>query len=665
MANVHEEEEEALQLDTEVVVADHYPHFCVTGVIADIRPHIDDPSRQLFYVCCLKVDETNAVVDAVEERTQAVLQYGVAQPFTKKLDLFVQTRSKRVVNSSYYLQQLQTRTTASLQMSCLMSPEGYEYTLDGWYDADSLLPTIEKQSNEGGLVDQQGETVRDRRRRVASTSNVPCELQLLGVSIRPWFVAPFSALGYLTPPPTQYAYSVYLCHRCLAPYYDLLTFVDHLQVCRNVVVVPAPRGPVTTISHVGNPFPVLRMGIPIYQRELKHHAVRVRLYDGADFLFLGRHLALLTRCFVESKLTERDVDLYEFYVVSVSRTLGAKMLDGVLDTAQQAELQRYDQTAVDAYEKLIRQGAEQQGSSESAMSLLQQACQPLWNGEIIVGFFCRAKMYTNHALSCIVTIPCFQRWGIAELMLDVAYYYNAVRQRFCGREQTPMSPACAVSKGSVASVACKHCGTDGGGVDRPYSVPGEALLLSYWKKRVIPVLTSPVMVRRLYESLRDVRLRTFRYTHVHMTQEDFELLLTSHDAFFYNHAEQGGDLVGRIILEWKPLSAATAETQKAKELGRFSGDTVQPVVSAAVATRQWIAFDESCCCIPSHYFGSNITAAAKRSLKAQSQVTFLKRITLVEGKTRDGLSDDTERTWAPEQHVALTRFVMAVFHYKE
>jgi hypothetical protein len=461
-----------LEIGTECILLDHCPEFCVLGIIGDIRPHRDDPSRILYHFTCVQIDDSGAV-EAVTSDADA---------------------SGPVI-----------RSWRRPDVKTLVSPDGYPYDCTGWYEESSLEPTdgtgdgtslvglLEsqhaKQSQAGHSSAELGpshETQLERLIRRATTDNDPCEIQYLGLSFRPWFTAPFRAMGYI--PNTNaadghVAYSIYLCHRCLGPYADVMSLVSHMELCR----VAHPPGYLI----YKNVLDVLPSRYHSAATRSPPPEVRAYVIDGAEDVVYCRHLAMLMKSLVESKVIRNDVDLYEFVVVTVNRSVAAAWCAPVMGEAGAEELLRYDPDR--------------------------------WDGHVLAGFYCRLKMLPNVGLSCIATLPCFQKCGVGRLLVRLAYYLGFLRQKYCG---------------------CARCGNDGCNIDRPFSVSGSKLLHSTWVSVLKPVLCHLEATDYTFDGL---RRRCSEDTFMHLSKEDFmDFLLTNHMGFYATGAE---GVVGSVVVD--------------------------------------------------------------------------------------------------------------------
>lgn len=461
-----------LAVGTECILLDHCPEFCVLGIIGDIRQHRDDPSRVLYHFTCVQVDDSCAV----EAVTSEVEVHGPI-----------------------------VRTWRRPDGKTLVSPDGYPYDFTGWYEESSLEPTEgtedgtslaellesqqrakHSQQGAGGGSSELGspqETQMERLLRRATTDNDPCEIQYLGLSFRPWFTAPFRSMGYI--PNTNaadghVAYSIYLCHRCLGPYADVMSLVSHMELCR----VAHPPG-FLIYRHVLDVPPSRRQSGPPPE-------VRAYVIDGAEDVVYCRHLAMLMKSLVESKVIRNDVDLYEFVVVTVNRTVAASWCAPLMGEAGAEELLRYDPER--------------------------------WDGHVLAGFYCRLKMLPNVGLSCIATMPCFQKCGVGQLLVRLAYYLGFLRQKYCG---------------------CACCGNDGCNIDRPFSVSGNKLLHSTWLsvlKKELCALGSTTDF-----TFDGLRRRCAEDTFMHLSKEDFmDFLLTNHMGFYATGSEGA---VGSVVID--------------------------------------------------------------------------------------------------------------------
>ncbi|RNF01575.1 putative histone acetyltransferase [Trypanosoma conorhini] len=345
----------------------------VVGVVVGGRRHLDDPGRVLYYFHTLRVERP--VGGAAAEKTGGLMH----------------ARRER-------------REELSVGTHALNSAGGFKYTFDGWYD-EIFLYKIEEEA----LVPVQREW-----RTAMEKDDAPCEVLYLCYATRPWFQSPFAALQYIQMPERHLCYSVAVCHRCISPFVSQRHLQEHLRggYCR------CRRPP----------------GTLLYDDTVCGR--RVYYVDGAKQLHYGRCLSLLGKAFIESKELECDVDICEFFVVTLPRASLPYVLGEMDEAAFRREATRFD--AAD------------------------------WDGDVLAGYFSRTKHTPDHCLACVVTLPMFQQQGLAAFMLDVAYRLTELRQRLCGCEAA--------------------CGRRGGAISRPFSPHGRALLLAFWRRRVTEAL---------------------------------------------------------------------------------------------------------------------------------------------------------------------------------
>lgn len=402
----------------------------VSGVVIGKQAHIEDSSRFLYYFHCTSIE--------------LPLAYRTAM---RKDFLTTNTPSRGKSGSS----ELTVKSTY-LQST----PEGYKYQFDGWYEGEELTPTADIYS--GSIPSQWMEAMRNEF--------APCEVRYLCYSFHPWFSTAPESLLYLTLPADRHrCYSLYLCHRCLTPFFSQVHLTVHLEGYCSMRTPP---------------------GLLIYHNQRSQ--LKVYYVDGAKHLHYGRCISLVGKCFIESKILKNDVDLYEFFVVTVPLRVCLEDGSGG-DTSYDAEK---------------------------------------WNGDVVAGYFSRLK-HSAQTLSCIVVLPPFQHMHLGIFLLDVAYQLTKVRQADCG---------------------CELCGAHGGIVSRPFSPHGQLLLLSYWSaalKRILrhsstPSSQSPESLT--FESWAE--LRDAFDIPIHL--DDLQFLMV-HDKHAFYSAAEGGASTASVVFE--------------------------------------------------------------------------------------------------------------------
>lgn len=400
------------------------PNMCVSGIILASKPHWDDRSRILYYLCAQSFE-----FRVSKDSSHSTEDHNGGSHLTTTSAAAEKRRKQNDPPHSGEEWEEDNNEEEGLQWEQvkagrLASPDGYYYDPSGWYDAENLTKLTDEGAGGSGAVAITAKHRLEMRR--------PCELQYLCFQFSPWFEAPFDTLGYLPQPDAGYVHSVYLCHRCLAPFFDRSVFQEHLF------------GGLCSLSGQRHP------GTKLYEAEIapKGSKVRVYLVDGGQDVSFCRHITLLGRCFVESKLLQHDTDIMEYLVVTVS---GPAIWEG--DEELGGVLKDFDRPAVDEEGK------------------------PLggWMGECLVAFSSKVKHLPCSVLSTITTMPYFTRRGAASLLLDVAYALCEARQRQCGCERFCGSPSV------------------GGSISRPLSVFGEAMLLSYWKRHILRAMAAIIL----------------------------------------------------------------------------------------------------------------------------------------------------------------------------
>ncbi|KAG5483979.1 hypothetical protein LSCM1_05829 [Leishmania martiniquensis] len=423
----------------------HSDGLAVTGVVVGVRPHAEEPSRRLYYVHCTHIEF--GVELARHRRKAAAASWGGVPLGAIGSGTMHSCNELRASGGSF------------------VSSDGYHYRYDGWYDASALTPlcaeaalnstavvasdaslphespeTVPEPSNDGGVSLVSAASPSPRQHREAPEEWVAamerdtavCEVVYLCYAFQPWFPAPYAALRYVALPEDDVCHSVYVCHRCLSPFFTREHYYVHLagEYCR----LRTPPGRL------------------IYHDE--DAGYKVFLVDGAKDLHYCRCLSLLGKQLIESKLLSNDVDLYEYVVATMPRA-SLPYIPAALPSRTSAE-----QLVEDIVFVLSREGFRQAARDFDAED---------WNGDVVVGYFSRRKHHPDHTLSCIVTLPMFQRARVATFLLDVAYWMTRQRQHVCG---------------------CGFCGKSGGAIGRPFSPHGQLLLLSYWRSALLRSLAA-------------------------------------------------------------------------------------------------------------------------------------------------------------------------------
>ena len=448
----------------------------VTGVVVAVRPHAEDRHRRLYYVRCSRLD-LGAALARQRKAAAAPSWYGVA----------LGTIGSGTMHSCNEL-----RVTSN----GFMSNDGYHYRFEGWYDASALdcvpeeVPQQQQQTDakpgEGAAVVSLSPSSSPPPNAPASAQrrHVPeewvtamerdtaiCEVVYLCYAFLPWFPAPYTALQYLALPEEDVCHSVYLCHRCLSPFFTREQYFVHLEGQYCLMRTPPGR-------------------LLYLDGETGHKAF---LVDGAKDLHYCRCLSLLGKHFIESKLLYNDVDLYEYVIVTLPR----------------ASLPRCE--GVDASAEEFSRAAAAFDSED-------------WDGDVVMGYVSRLKHHPDHTLSCIVTLPIFQRMRVGTFLLDLAYWMTAQRQCLCG--------------------AARCCGHAGGAISRPFSPHGQSLLLSYWRRALLRALSDVAPRRRASRTAQAepsftlAELRAMFHIPIHAS--DLETLLLQSEFTFYAAGSSSG-----------------------------------------------------------------------------------------------------------------------------
>jgi hypothetical protein len=467
----------------------------VTAVVVGVRRHAEERRRRLYYVRCTHID-----------LGPALMRQRKAASATSWHSVALGAIGSGTIHSCNELR---------VSTSAFVSSDGYYYRFDGWYDADALqcveegnttpspspaaptttsadqLPSQPPQrlpvrgttddfcsSSASSLSPalkgqstplQQRRPVPDEWVAAMERDSGVCEVVYLCYAFRPWFAVPYTALQYLALPEDDVCHSVYLCHRCLSPFFTREQYYVHLEGCYCLLRRPPGR--------------------LLYHDETSGY--KAFLVDGAKDLHYARCLSLLGKHFIESKLLANDVDLYEYVVVTMPRASlpfceGEEEMNGMSADEFCAAAADFD--------------------SED------------WAGDVVMGYFSRLKHHPDHTLSCIVTLPIFQRMRVATFLLDLAYWMTQQRQRLCG------GPRC--------------CGQSGGAISRPFSPHGQALLLSYWRRALLRALGAVAGPRRHASRITPAEL-SFTLAELQAMMDvpihvnDLEMLLLQSEFTFY------------------------------------------------------------------------------------------------------------------------------------
>lgn len=499
------------------------------GVIIGKQKHIEDANRVLYYFHCLSI-ELPSEYRAILKRESSI--------------------SKRVgIIKSYEMRQY------SNEINCrgthMVSGERYKYRFNGWYDACHFyLPSgcsrecesnsevkhvkVKEEDDEAALLPIQPEWIEAMEQQIA-----PCEVRFLCYAFQPWFESPFDRLPHLTLPERGRCYSVYICHRCLAPFFSQFHLTTHLQAYCDMYELPGK---------------LLYFNLQTGQK--------VFYVDGARHLQYGRNLSLLGKLFIESKLLDNDVDLYEFFITTIpSKKL--PFLSPSLGDGQGAN-----------------SVSDQQGKSEARDAFRAAAAAydaKLWKGDVLMGYFSRLKQ-CDQTLSCIAVLPPFQKMKLGFFLLDVAYRLTKIRQEVCG---------------------CSFCGKEGGYISRPFSPHGQELLLAYWSaalrravcqeiKRSATIAEKSVNFFTI-ESID--KLRSILDIPIH--QEDFRFLLVHDSCSFYSSYAEGpqplnSKMAIKISEKHEPKGSAVVGTLA------FEAASLLPNDKNSASSSSLFRFKESC-----------------------------------------------------------------------
>lgn len=288
------------------------------------------------------------------------------------------------------------------------------------------------------------------------------DLRYYGYSIDPWFRAPFASMEALaaTYPRTKTAaWSMYICHRCLAPVCGVRMLEEHML---NYCTVTKPPG--TTVYK--QPYPPLpssdgntQRGANIASSAARRGFLRVRFVDGAKDMTYCYNLSMLARCFVESKSLECDVDIYEFYIVTLPQ-LALPFDEGDTNASDHHGGGGGGGGGQNGVDGAAGNGDQGRGGELAPLRVRMQMYDAAqWqSGEVVVGYFCRPKHSKDLSLCIISVFPPFQRLGLGSIIMRVAFHLAYLRQSLCGCDE--------------------FCGRAGGKVGEPFSHAGHGLVYS-------------------------------------------------------------------------------------------------------------------------------------------------------------------------------------------
>lgn len=393
-----------------------FPSNKVFGVLIGKRSHLEDPSRALFFFHTVSIEIPT-------EYRQLWGKGGFSGSTSSSSERMEKHFTNELISRGNYF----------------VSSDGYKYQYDGWYDKECLVPISlltegevpDAFQKEGGTSSKPMMTAPIPQSWVEAMKQQTClcEVRYLCYAFLPWFHSPYERFSYLSVPERQCCYSLYICHRCLSPFFSLVHLAAHLE---GYCEMARPPGEVIYLDP---------------KTEQKVYYV-----DGARHLHYGRCASLLGKFFIESQLLVHDVDLYEFFIVTIpSRDLPYL-------GSEQRDFSQSEQMTNENHQTSEIQKSPSHSSFKEAAAHFDKT-EKKWMGDVVVGYFSRLKHQRSHALSCIVVLPPFQRMGLGRFLLDLAYYLTRVRQSTCG---------------------CLQCGREGGAIARPFSPHGQQLLLHYW-----------------------------------------------------------------------------------------------------------------------------------------------------------------------------------------
>lgn len=165
--------------------------------------------------------------------------------------------------------------------------------------------------------------------------------------------------------------------------------------------------------------------------------------NGSEHTNYCRNICLVARLFLQHKTLVADVDVFLFYVM-FAKTNNKKANNQQLSAAQKASDEQEQRAHCEPEIKRIPDW-QQTGPGDQDDDSYH-----------FVGFFSKEKQQEN-SLSCIVALPCFQKKGYGNMMINFSYM--------------------------LSSRECRL-----GGPEMPLSDLGLMSYLSYWKRRICEVL---------------------------------------------------------------------------------------------------------------------------------------------------------------------------------
>lgn len=213
--------------------------------------------------------------------------------------------------------------------------------------------------------------------------------------------------------------------------------------------------------------------------------------NGSEHTNYCRNICLVARLFLQHKTLMADVDVFLFYVMFAKTNSKRAPLAQKTSAEQEAQ-----------HEPEMKRVSDQQRQNSNDDNNDDDSYH-------FVGFFSKEKQQEN-SLSCIVALPCFQKKGYGNIMIDFSYM--------------------------LSSRECRL-----GGPEMPLSDLGLMSYLSYWKRRIYEVLarntTSEI-------SLLDISKQTMiSYRNLIMAMNKYGLLMeTPSNTAIYFRDEMADEL---------------------------------------------------------------------------------------------------------------------------